>query len=422
VSLARDIARRFLEAITTREAACAVGRPLYFLAGRRGGKQIALKRAHAILVVRVDEIGDVVLTAPFLRELRRNAPAAWITLVVRPHVVNLVELCPYVNEVLTFEWTARGRAQRLKVPARALYLAVTRLWTRRFDFAIIPRWDVDYDHATHLIYVSGARRRVTYSETVSDRKRRLNAGLDRMLTDAIAADGGTHEVELNLDVIRYLGGEVSDDRLEVWLDQKDRSFAARVLAEHSVTPGRPLVAFVPGSRLRRKQWPIERFSELGRLLLDEYQPYVVVVGGPNDRPLGGRLEAELGDRVINLAGRTTLRQVAAVLDRCCLTVSNDSGPMHLAAAVGSAVVEIAWYACDNSPRGSDSPARFHPWGVPHEVVHPENLSAPCHDYCESHEAHCILGVETGKVWAAVRSLLDAETRIGASASDQRCIS
>jgi heptosyltransferase-2 len=238
-----------------------------------------------------------------------------------------------------------------------------------------------------------------------------------MLTDVITDKSAKHEVEHNLDVVRYLGGEVTDDRLELWLDQQDRSFTARLFAQQAITPGDPVVALVPGARFGRKQWPIERFGELGRLLLAEYQPYLVVVGGPGDRPLGERLEAELGARLINIAGRTTLRETAAVLERCCLTVSNDSGPMHLAAAAGSAVVEIAWHACGGSSEDPDSPARFHPWGVPHVVVQPEHATAPCHDSCESGEPHCILGVETSKVWAAVHSLLAADNRVGTAAGD-----
>jgi heptosyltransferase-2 len=403
--------------MTTR-VALAVGRLWYALAGRRPGRNIALKNLTAILIVRLDEIGDVVLTTPFLRELRRNAPYAWITLVVQPQTANVVENCPYVNEILTLDLSFRGlTAGTRRRHIRAFRLAVGRLWRRRFALAVIPRWGVDYHDGTFLAYLSGARRRVAYSEGVSGRKRQFNAGFDRMLTDVISDENAKHEVEHNLDVVRFLGGDVTDARLELWLDQQDRSFAARLFAEQAITPGDPLVAFAPGARFGRKQWPIERFAELGRLLLAEYQPYLVVVGGPDDRPLGERLEAELGARVINVAGRTTLRQTAAVLERCCLTVSNDSGPMHLAAAAGSAVVEIAWHACGGSSRDPDSPARFHPWGVPHVVVQPEHATDPCLDSCESREPHCILGVKTSKVWAAVRGLLAAGARIGTVAGD-----
>jgi ADP-heptose:LPS heptosyltransferase len=422
-SFARTLASRVLNAMTTPQLARAVGSPLYFLAGRRAGKETSLKSARAILVLCPDEIGNVVLATPFLRELRRNAPGGWITLVVKPEVFNLVELCPYVDEVVTFDWRVSGRAGALKRHARALRLAASRLWRRRFDLALLPRWDADHYHSTYLIYFSGASRRVGYSEHVLRRKQQINAGFDRMLTDAFPDTSAVHEVEQYLEVLRFLGGEAIDDRLELWLDAKDRSLVRQLLAQHGMAREDGVIALAPGASAPRKCWPVERFVELGRLLVREYDARFVAVGGPQDTHLGQRLETELGSsRVLNLAGRTTLRQTAAVLERCCLTVSNDSGPMHLAAAVGSPVVEIAWHPCGGSPADPDSPARFHPWGVPHVVVQPERATDGCRDSCESSEPHCILGVETGKVWAAARGLLAAGARVGTAAGNKQCIS
>jgi heptosyltransferase-2 len=152
--------------------------------------------------------------------------------------------------------------------------------------------------------------------------------------------------------------------------------------------------------------------ELGRRLVREYDARFVVVGGPQDSHLGQRLETELGSsRVLNLAGRITLRQTGAVLERCCLTVSNDSGPMHLAAAVGSPVVKIAWHPRGSSPADPDSPARFHPWGVPHVVVQPERATDGCRDSCESSEPHCILGIQPDQVLEAARRLVRAGGKV-----------
>jgi heptosyltransferase-2 len=422
-SFARTLASRVLNAMTTPQFTRAVGSPLYFLAGTRPDKEASLKSARAILVVCPDEIGNVVLATPFLRELRRNAPGGWITLAVKPEVLNLVELCPYVNEIVTFDWRVSGRAGTLKRHARALHLAATRLWRRRFDLAILPRWDADHYHSTYLIYFSGASRRVSYSEHVLQRKQQINAGFDGMLTDALPDTSAIHEVEQYLEVLRFLGAEANDERLELWLDPEDRLLARQLLAQHGIAREDGVIALAPGASAPRKCWPVERFVELGRILARECDARFVTVGGPQDWHLGLRLETELGSRrVLNLAGRTTLRQTAAVLERCCLTVSNDSGPMHLAAAVGRPVVEIAWHPCGGSPAEPDSPARFHPWGVPHVVVQPERATDGCRDSCVSSEPHCILGVETSTVWAAARGLLAAGARVGTAAGNKQCIS
>jgi len=308
--------------------------------------------------------------------------------------------------VMTYDWRVSGPAGVLKGHFRALALAATRLWRRRFDLAILPRWDADYYHATYLIYFSGAARRVGYSERVVARKQEINAGFDRMLTDALADTSAIHEVDQYLEVLRFLGVEISDNRLELWLDPKDRLLAQKLLAQHGMARDDGVIALGPGASLPKKCWPVERFVELGRALVGEYDARFVVVGGPQDGSLGLRLESELGSsRVLNLAGRTTLRQTAAVLECCCLSVTNDTGPMHLAAAAGSPAVQIAWHPRGSPSTDPDSPARFYPWGVPHVVVQSEQATNPCRDSCQSSEPHCILGIQADQVLEAVRGLL-----------------
>ena len=113
---------------------------------------IDLRRVRQVLVVRTDEIDDVVMSTPFLRELRRLLPAAWITLLVKPAVYNLVERCPYVHEVLTFDWSGSRYLEPFQRRWRALVLAHRHLWPGQFDMAILPRWDADYYyvHCDHL--------------------------------------------------------------------------------------------------------------------------------------------------------------------------------------------------------------------------------------------------------------------------------
>jgi ADP-heptose:LPS heptosyltransferase len=366
--------------------------------------ELDLRQLKSILVLRLDEIGDMVLTTPFLRELRRNAPQAWITLVVKPDTQNLVEFCPYVNEVLVFDWRLKGRLAALRRHAKALMFARKHLW-RRFDLALVPRWGADYYEATYLAYMSGTPRRVAYSEHCSGTKARLNQGYDQLLTQTFDGRGAKHEVELNLELLQLLGREVNDSRLELWLTEDDRAFARKIFAAHGVGDREPLIALSPGSGAKTRCWPIERWVELGRRLNREFDSRLVVVGSKGEKELGTFVENALGSTVINLVGCATLRQTSAILERCSLTVSNDSGPMHLAAAAGSPAVEISCH-----PRGGDrdhcnSPTRFHPWGVPYVVLQPEPAAPSCSNSCKSPVAHCILGIEVESVQQAVRNLL-----------------
>ncbi len=399
--LARAAAAQFTSPRMTK----SLGEVAFWLAGRRAGNVgPELSRARSILVVRLDEIGDLVLTAPFLRELRRNAPEARITVVVKPATRNLVEFCPYVNEVLAFDWLAPGHLSRFRLHARALALARSDLWRRRFEFAILPRWDADYYHATFLAYFSGAPLRIGYSERVNAQKRRLNAGFDRLLTQALDDRATKHEVERNLDVLRFLRCEVEDDRLELWLKEEDCAYAEKTLTSHGVQTGDLLFALAPGAGAAKRCWPLERWVHLGQRLLKELRARFVVVGGEGERELGAHLANELGRSVINLMGRATLRQTAAVLQRCQLTISNDAGPMHVAAAVGNVVVGISCHPQSGAPDHGNSPVRFRPWGVPSVVVQPARAVEDCVDACRAEEAHCILQIEVEQVWEAVRAL------------------
>jgi ADP-heptose:LPS heptosyltransferase len=359
----------------------------------------------SILVIRLDAIGDLVLTTPFLRELRRCAPQARIALVVNRETRNLVEFCPYVNEVLVFDRRAGGRFAKLRRYARATAL-VAKLRQRRFDLAIIPRWGPDHYHATHFAYLSGATHRVAYSEFSSEPKARLNRGYDRMLTQAFLGTEREHDVERNFALLQFLGAEVKDRRLELWLTEEDRAFARRIFTERRIRGGELMVAIAPGAGELKRCWPVDRWIELGRRLKQEFALRIVLVGGVSEGGIGKQMEESLGDTAINLIGRMTLRQTGAILGRCLVTVSNDSGPMHLAAAAGNSVVEISCH-----PRGGDadhhnSPTRFGPWQVPHVVLQPEATNALCNNSCEAAAPHCILGIEVADVQRAFFQMLN----------------
>ena len=405
----RSLTRQAVGWLASPRLARLVGEPCFRLFGMpRDGGEIDPGCLKRVLVVRLDEIGDVIMTTPFLRELRRLLPDAWITLVVKPAVHNLVERCPYVNEVLTYDWRGSRYVQPLQRRWRALALAYRHFWHRQFDVAILPRWDADYYDATFVTYLSGARWRVGYSENVIEHKRRLNGGFDRLFTDVLDDRTGKHEVQRGLDLIRFIGGAVQDDRLELWLGEGDEAFVERTLKSHAVHPDDLLIAFGPGAGAPKRMWPLPNFLELGNWLGKEFQARIVVVGGHGEGPLGNELQRRLGETVINVVGQTTLRQTGALLARCELFVGNDAGPAHLAAAGRVPVVEISCHAKDGSHLHYNSPTRFGPWGVPHRVLQPETGLELCSGACTAPRAHCILSVGVQRVKEAIVALLSRQ--------------
>ena len=385
-----------------------LGNPFYKLMGEnRVQVNMNLSPVERVLVVRLDEIGDVVMTTPFLRELRRIFSTAWITLVVKPTVYNLVELCPYVDEVLTYNWRAGRFFRSLQRHWRALILARKHLWRRRFDLAILPRWDIDYYHGAFLAYCSGAPRRVGYSENVIATKKRLNRGLDRLLTHVLEDNTLKHEVRHNLDVIRFLGGEVENERLELWTNKGDEAFAEEMLRDHDVKPSNLLIGIGPGAGARKREWPLNFFRELGLWLQKRYAARLFIIGGPGEEELGQELQSKLDFLPINAVGKTTLRQVTALLRHSSLYIGNDAGPMHIAAAVGVPVVELSCHPKYGSPSSANSSLRFGPWGENHTVIQPEAALPPCEDECIADSPHCILGISVEQVKEAIAPLLSA---------------
>jgi hypothetical protein len=194
------------------------GAPGRWIAPSPGAGGLASVRRAVVL--RPDEIGDVVVTGPFLREFRRLLPDAHITLVVKPAARALVEHCPYVDAVHVYPGRRHARALRpIVLPVVALRFALAALRPQRPDLVVLPRWDGDQSYATFAAAWSGAPWVVGYSERVSPYRQTINRGFDRLLTQPLGAPehGGAppavrHEVERALDVVRALGGTVDRRR------------------------------------------------------------------------------------------------------------------------------------------------------------------------------------------------------------------
>lgn len=377
------------------------GEWLFRWMGRRDrARPLDLGEVERVLVVRLDKIGDLVLSSSFFRELRRNLPQARIVLVVSPASLSFASACPYVDEVLTYDWRAATKFGPLH-NVHTFAMAIRHLWPQRFDLAITPGWGVDHYLASMVGYLSGAPWRLGYSECVLPEKKRLNRGFDRFFTQICDDQSIKHEVEHNLDVLRHLGAVVQCDKSELWTGVREDDFAIQVLHGFGVKPDDLLVAFAPGAGAPKRQWPVTRFRAIATWLHETYGATIVILGGPGEERLSEELEGDLGAPLLNLVGRATLLQTGAVLRRCRLFIGNDSGPAHLAAAAGTQVIAISCHPRDGSPGHENSPVRFGPWGRGHSVLQPETAAIPCSAGCSAATPHCINDISVEDVQAAV---------------------
>jgi heptosyltransferase-2 len=319
--------------------------------------------AKSILVVKLDALGDFVLVTPFLRELRRAAPQAHITLITKPLAHALARECPHVNETHVFISDARPRrfGTLLTIWRQARFFKTT-LKGRRYDFAIVPRTGPDTHHARLLAYLSGSLERVGFTST--DQAFPTTAKLTRRVP---VPPPPCHEVEASLSLLRELGASPGPGALELHCSAAEDRLLAELITREQLDTTRPILAVGPGASLPHKVWPAERFAKLSAHFIENKGWSVVVLGDEHDRSQFGMSNG----RFHNLAGQLSPNQSWALLQRVAFFVGNDSGAMHLAAAAGCPCVEILCRRPDENDPDPNAFHRFAPFGVPSAVVYPD---------------------------------------------------
>jgi heptosyltransferase I len=301
-----------------------------------------------VLIVKPSAIGDVVHTLPILELLRRRWPGAHIAWLVTPVCAGLVEGHPLLNEVIRFDRRLFARFWRPGV-MRALWQFLRGLRRRRFDLVI------DFQGLLR----SGV---MTWATRAPHRVGFANARELAWLFYNHRVPVGTmeqHAIDRYLKLAAAVGCETQPLRFVFPVTDADRSRVAELLG------GVPEYAvLLPGTNWATKRWPVEHFASLVRPLRERFGLASVVAGGPGDAELGQAIPGAM-----NLAGRTTLRELVALLEGASLVVANDSGPMHIAAALGRPLV---------TPFGPTNPIRTGPYGRMDSVVRMELPCSPCY--------------------------------------------
>ena len=363
-----------------------------------------------ILVVRLDEIGDMVLISPFLRELRRNYPEAEITLVVKPVVYNLVELCPYVNYIKTFERPSSGRGMFFRILWAAKRFASNEL-IGEYDLAIVPRFDTDASYGAGLVaFFSKAKRRIGFESTVTPNKFISDRGYDCLYTEFVQVNPGiVHEVERDLDVIRYLGGDIKENDLELWLDEADRIKADSMLARSTSNDTLILIVLLSAGG-RRKEWDVENFIEVVKRLqhLFSIQSVLLGAGEPADK-YGRKFQDEIPD-CLNLINKCTLRESFEIMKQSQLILGCDTGPMHIAAVAGMHGVALYLGKVEWTDDGLDTPERFGPWKSNITIMQPDKLLPGCEHGCIKPYAHCINQIRVEDVVKSMEKIIESSDK------------
>ncbi|MGH7598092.1 MAG: lipopolysaccharide heptosyltransferase II [bacterium] len=332
-----------------------------------------------ILIVQTAFIGDVILATPLAEAAQQKFPGCHIDFMVIPAAVNLLEKNPFVHRVLIFD--KRGSQRGLM----ALWKMAARLQQERYDLALVPHRSL---RSALLVWLAKVPQRIGFDRS---------AGAC-FFTKRVPYRQ-KHEVERNLDLLHTLNGTIQTPSPKIIWDEADTQIVDSFCNEN--IKGRWFCALAPGSVWATKRWPPERFAGLARRLIAETGAQIYLIGGQSDAELCARLAREIGEACINTAGKLTLRQSAALLDRCQILLSNDSAPTHLGVATHCKVITVF---------GPTVPAfGFAPFGDSHVVIEKKLPCRPCSSHggkrCPLGTHACMLEISIGEVFSRVMALL-----------------
>lgn len=360
-------------------------------------------------------LGDQVLTLPMLEALHSQWPEAAIDLVVNAKTADLLSAIPFVDHVYRFSIrnsAIRGFTGYLRLfDVVALYR--NELMSQDYDVAITPRWGEDACYGNYLVYLTGAQRRCGYSAGVNGG----NTAMDVLLTDV--ATGGGHEQEALRD-LRLLSrvnlrAESPQDiatpsrTIASLLEIADRQ-KAKFSEESPGLAATKYIVISSGATHPRRLWPTSHLLALMKRLNERQRVTFVLIGGAEDAHRCEDLARQSPENIISLAGKTTLLQLVALIAKAMLFVGNDSGPAHIAGALGVPTVVVSPFPLSCEQEHPNSPVRFRPVGPQVAVVRPAQPLHPCSQACEMEDAHCIQQVSVRQVLRAIDDLISTEKR------------
>lgn len=354
-----------------------------------------------ILIVRMDAIGDMVMTSGFLREVRANFPHARITFVVAPHIYSMLEFCPYVNEVLSFASGSLGN-NLIDTLEKIAVFCRDNLWQKKFSLALSPKPTENKGKflALWMMWLSGARERIGYGIDIyhenPDKSPVQFSDLDNfLLTKNVVLP--TREAFTYLEKIFYVlfasGLKINQTHLELFYGATDVQRAKELLED--IPPACKKVALGVGASDPAKVYPVEKLVVALNELLKK-NLFFVIVGGKSEIDGANFVERNLPHgTVLNLTGKTSLRETEAVVSQMDFYIGNDTGVMHMAAAAKVPVLVFYRVAKDLDGILYNQYLAFPPYQTKSVVLRPLHRLDDCATLppryigCHHKEAHCI---------------------------------
>jgi heptosyltransferase-2 len=350
----------------------------------RGGKKLPGTGIERILIRGTNWIGDVVMTLPAVAAIRKTWPGARISVLAKPWVSEIYRLSPDVDEIIDFEEPGRhaGVMGRLRLAGE--------LRKDPFDCAILLQNAIE---AAILARLAGIPLRAGYN---SD-------GRGPLLTHSVLRTKTVrqiHQIDYYLEMVKALGCTPTERSVQLHPGNDDDGVAKKLFNEQGIELGRPLIGLAPGAAYGpAKMWFPERFAAVVDRLIDDTGAQAILFGSGGDKESTAAVARNARHCLIDIAGKTNLKEAIVLISRCALFLSNDSGLMHVAGALGIPTVAIF---------GSTNPVTTSPLGEKSIVVHREVPCSPCLKPVCPTDFRCMNLIGAEEVYGAARRLLKGE--------------
>ncbi len=340
-----------------------------------------------ILIIKPSSFGDIIHALPVAGAMARQIPEVIIDWMVRPEYAELLENHPAIRKLFLFD---RKRWADPLMFLKTVPEIVGLIRSLRRE-----KYDVVFDlqglfRSGVLAYLSGAKLRYGFDNAREFAPLFYNKKV-RVETEQI------HAIDRYMLFIKEMGLDPDSLDYNLKIPSEIAGRMEQLLSEDGVHGGRPLIVLNPNARWETKRWIPDRFANLADRLVDTLDAEVVFIGGTSDADNIHSILTGVKGKVYNFSGRTTILQLAALLKRADLMVTCDSGPMHLASAVGTPVVALF---------GPTDPVRTGPYGRQHRILQNTKDCAPCFKRsCPDDRPSCMEAISVEAVSQEVHSLL-----------------
>ena len=339
----------------------AAGYPVFWLFGRRG-HSLTSENPASVLVVRLDHLGDVLLSTAVPKAIKQNFPNCRVIFLTASWAAPLLQGNPFVDEILQFDasWFSNRRYQR-SVKAYGLWGLLWALRERKIDLALGLRGDL---RENLLVFAAGIRERVGYGIT----------GGGFFLTKEVAYRHDAHESEHQKDLLGALGLKVDSLEPSIYLSNHEEMHFEKRLEPFGLEGDKNFICLLLSSGAPSKDWAASRLDEFIKLFVSHFPAYRIVLVG-SSRRISDQLNTRGDERVLNLVGETTLRELCLLIKKSKFFIGPESGPTHVASVLG--VPTLFLYSGTN---------RYERWKPLQEAAMVLRHPVPCSP-CESEICH-----------------------------------